>query len=94
MLQHVIIEKFRNGELKPCQTFAKYLDPPSHMRVAYVALRVGINGDSLTCTWYDRNRRIISNQWTIWKDNINTDGYSEVSSDWDRAWRTHEDNFS
>lgn len=93
MLVYEIIERFRNGELKENQVFVKYLNPRQGMRVAYVALRVGYEGESLIYSWYDRNRNIISNEWVIYRHNINSEGFKEVSDDWDRAWRTHEDNF-
>lgn len=85
MNQYEIIDMFYRNELKPDQVFVKYMDPPPHMRVAYVELKVCESGNSLTCTRYNRKKEIIELQWILWKENLTPDGFQITNKHWYRS---------
>lgn len=90
MEQLEIIKKFRNGELKPNQTFVEYLNPVIYRRAAYVSISVSEVGDSLICRLHDRNRRPFANRWIIHE----MEGeFKEVGHEWDSHRYSHEDIF-
>jgi len=73
-----VVNKFKNETLKEGQTFVLSQDTERYT-TAYIVLHVGYNGNSLTCSHYNANKRIISNEWTIYKSHLEKEGFKEVS---------------
>jgi len=83
MNHSTIIEKFYKGELKPNQTFVRYVDNGPDPRYAYLEMRVSEDGDELRSSWYDPNRTFIFNS-RAYKRNDTSEGFdlNEVDPDW------------